>query len=35
VNYIPEKAAHLVTAMMSQGSVHIDTRGVYEVQIKE
>lgn len=35
VNYIPEKAAHLVTAMMSQGSVLIDTRGVYEVQIKE
>jgi len=35
VNYVPEKAAHLVTAMMSQGSVLIDTTGVYEVQIKE
>lgn len=35
VNYIPEKASHLITAMMSQGSALIDTRGVYEVQIKE
>ena len=35
VNYIPEKAAHLVTAMMSQGSVLIDSNGVYEVQIAE
>jgi hypothetical protein len=35
VNYIPEKAAHLVTAMMSQGAALIDTTGVYEVQIKE
>ncbi len=35
VNYIPEKAAHLVTSMMSQGSVLIDANGTYEVQIKE
>lgn len=35
VNYIPERAAHLVTAMMSQGAVLIDGTGVYEVQIKE
>lgn len=35
VNYIPEKAAHLITAMMSQGAALIDTSGVYEVQIKE
>jgi hypothetical protein len=35
VNYIPEKAAHLVTSMMSQGSVLIDANGAYEVQIKE
>jgi len=35
VNYIPEKAAHLVTSMMSQGAALIDAAGVYEVQIKE
>jgi len=35
VNYVPEKAAHLITSSMSQGSILIDTRGVYEVQIKE
>lgn len=35
VNYIPEKAAHLITAMMSQGSSLIDATGAYEVQIKE
>lgn len=35
LNYIPERAAHLVTAMMSQGAVLIDALGVYEVQIKE
>jgi hypothetical protein len=32
LNYIPEKAAHLATSMMSQGAVLIDTTGVYEVQ---
>ena len=35
VNYIPEKAAHLITSMMSQGSVLIDTNSVFEVQIYE
>lgn len=35
VNYVPEKAAHLVTSSMSQGSILIDARGTYEVQIKE
>lgn len=32
LNYVPEKAAHLATSMMSQGSVLIDATGVYEVQ---
>lgn len=32
LNYIPEKAAHLATSMMSQGAVLIDNTGVYEVQ---
>jgi len=35
VNYVPEKASNLVTSSMSQGTVLIDTTGVYEVQIKE
>jgi hypothetical protein len=35
LNYIPEKAAHLATSMMSQGAVLIDSRGVYEVQAYE
>jgi hypothetical protein len=35
LNYIPEKAAHLATSMMSQGAVLIDTNGVYEVQAYE
>ena len=35
LNYIPEKAAHLATSMMSQGAVLIDARGVYEVQAYE
>lgn len=35
VNYIPEKAANLITSMMSQGSVLIDTTSVFEVQIYE
>lgn len=32
LNYVPEKAAHLATSMMSQGAVLIDSTGVYEVQ---
>lgn len=32
LNYIAEKAAHLATSMMSQGSVLIDATGAYEVQ---
>lgn len=32
LNYIPEKAAHLATSMMSQGAVLIDGTGVYEVE---
>ena len=32
MNYVPEKAAHLATSMMSQGAVLIDSIGVYEVQ---
>ena len=32
MNYIPEKAAHLTTSMMSQGAVLIDNFGAYEVQ---
>lgn len=31
INYVPEKASHLVTAMMSMGAVVIDDNGVYEV----
>lgn len=31
VNYIPEKASHLTTSMMSMGSVAIDDNGIYEV----
>ena len=31
VNYIPEKASHLTTSMMSMGSVAIDANGIYEV----
>ena len=31
VNYIPEKASHLATSMMSMGAVVIDDNGVYEV----
>ena len=31
INYVPEKAAHLATSMMSMGSVVIDDNGVYEV----
>lgn len=32
MNYVPEKAAHLATSMMSQGAVLIDAFGAYEVQ---
>jgi hypothetical protein len=35
LNYVPEKAAHLATSMMSQGTVLIDANGVYEVQSYE
>ena len=35
LNYVPEKAAHLATSMMSQGAILIDTNGVYEVQSYE
>ena len=31
VNYIPEKASHLTTSMMSMGSVAIDDNGIYEL----
>ena len=31
VNYVPEKASHLATSMMSMGAVVIDHNGVYEV----
>ena len=31
INYVPQKAAHLATSMMSMGSVVIDANGVYEV----
>jgi len=32
MNYVPVKAAHLATSMMSQGAVLIDNFGTYEVQ---
>lgn len=31
INYVPQKAAHLATSMMSMGSVVIDDNGIYEV----
>ena len=31
INYVPQKAAHLATSMMSMGAVVIDSNGVYEV----
>ena len=31
INYIPEKASHLATSMMSMGAVVIDDNGIYEV----
>jgi len=31
VNYVPEKASHLATSMMSMGAVVIDDNGIYEV----
>ena len=32
INYIPEKAAHLCTASLSQGAALIDATGLYEVE---
>ena len=31
LNYVPERAAHLATSMMSMGAVVIDDNGIYEV----
>ena len=31
LNYVPERAAHLTTSMMSMGAVVIDDNGIYEV----
>ena len=31
LNYVPEKASHLATSMMSMGAVVINDNGVYEV----
>tara|TARA_R100001440_G_scaffold23199_1_gene37817 strand:- start:2683 stop:3498 length:816 start_codon:yes stop_codon:yes gene_type:complete len=31
LNYIPQKASHLATSMMSMGAVVIDSNGIYEV----
>jgi len=31
INYVPQKAAHLATSMMSMGAVVIDDNGIYEV----
>ena len=31
INYVPEKASHLATSMMSMGAVVIDDNGVYEL----
>ena len=31
VNYVPQKASHLATSMMSMGAVVIDNNGIYEV----
>lgn len=31
INYVPQKASHLATSMMSMGAVVIDNNGVYEV----
>jgi hypothetical protein len=35
LNYVPEKVSHLITSMLSQGSVLIDADGIYEVQATE
>jgi hypothetical protein len=32
INYVPQKAAHLITSMMSMGAKTIDTNGVYELE---
>ena len=31
LNYVPERASHLATSMMSMGAVVIDDNGIYEV----
>jgi len=31
INYVPQKAAHLATSMMSMGAIAIDDNGIYEV----
>ena len=31
INYVPQKASHLATSMMSMGATVIDDNGVYEV----
>jgi hypothetical protein len=31
LNYVPEKASHLATSMMSMGAVVINDNGVYEL----
>ena len=31
INYVPQKAAHLATSMMSMGATVIDDNGIYEV----
>ena len=35
INYIPERASHLITSMMSMGAVLIDETGCYEVAYAE
>ena len=35
INYIPEKTSHLVNAMFSAGSTHIDAEGIVEITARE
>ena len=35
INYIPEKTSHLVNAMFSAGSTHIDAEGIVEITTTE
>jgi len=35
INYIPEKTSHLVNAMFSAGSTHIDAEGIVEITTEE